>query len=126
MQITNSVLAENVIHNEMMDLDHEEAWLIFLTRSNTVIGTEMVSKGTLNSTSVDCRTILRRVLLNNAGGIIIAHNHPSGNPQPSSEDIRFTERLKDACKLMDISLIDHIIVSCKSFFSFAEEKEYKY
>lgn len=126
MQITNSVLAEKVIHNEMMDLDHEEAWLIFLTRSNTVIGTEMVSKGTLNSTSVDCRTILRRVLLNNAGGIIIAHNHPSGNPQPSSEDIRFTERLKDACKLMDIILIDHIIVSCKSFFSFAEEKEYKY
>lgn len=121
-QITNCLLAESAVHTEMCGLDHEEVWIIFLTTANTIICKEMVSMGTLNQTSIDARTILRRVLLNNAGNIILAHNHPSGNPKPSEQDIEFTHKLKGACEIMGIGLIDHIIVSEKKLYSFASEK----
>lgn len=105
-------------------LDHEEVWLVYLTSAGGFITSEMVSKGTLSQTSIDCRTILRQALLNNAAGIIILHNHPSGNPLPSPADIRFTQRLRKACSIMEIGLLDHIIVAEKGFYSFAEEKTY--
>ena len=79
-----------------------------------------------NETSVDCRTVLRSVLLQNAASFVIAHNHPSGEPRPSVSDIKFTSQLKKACDLMDIKLLDHIVLSNKSFFSFAEEQTLKY
>lgn len=121
-QITNCILAESAVHTEMCGLDHEEVWILFLTKANTIICKEMVSMGTLDQTSIDARTILRRVLLNNAGNIIMAHNHPSGNPNPSKQDIEFTHKLKEACDIMEIGLIDHIIVSGRKFYSFACEK----
>lgn len=118
--------AESIVHRNLCDLDHEEAWVIFLTTQNSVISIEMLSKGTLDKTSLDNRTVLRRALMNNAGAIIILHNHPSGNPMPSKSDIDFTQKLRGACDLVGIRLLDHIIVTRESFYSFADEKTFQY
>lgn len=118
--ITSPQKVEEMIHENLYGLDHEEVWIIFLTTANTPIAKEMVSMGTLNYTAIDNRTILRRVLLNNAAGLILVHNHPSGNPQPSQQDIKMTEKLRTACELMDVKLIDHVIFTDNAFFSFSE------
>lgn len=123
--VVNSCAAEELLHEDLYGLDHEEAWLIYLTSHNQVIGKEMVSKGTLDKTAVDCRTIMRQALLHNAAAIIILHNHPSGTPAPSNHDIFFTSKLREACVLMDIRLADHIIVGEEEFYSFCDEKTYK-
>ena len=125
-QIADCRMAQEVIHDQMVDLDHEEVWIIHLNGANKVISTEMISRGTLSQTSVDCRTVLRAALLRNAAAIIIAHNHPSGVPLPGKADIKFTGDLRAACSLMDIKLLDHIIVANDSFFSFAQEQTLKY
>lgn len=121
-QVNNCMAAERILHETLSGLDHEEVWCIFLARDNTVIAKEMVSMGTLTQTSIDNRTVIRRALLNNAAGIILLHNHPSGNPKPSPNDIRFTSGMKKACDLMDIKLLDHIIFTDECFFSFSEER----
>ena len=122
--ITDPQMVEEMVHENLYGLDHEQVWIIFLTTANTPIAKEMISKGTLNYTAIDNRTILRRVLLNNAAGFILVHNHPSGNPQPSQQDIKMTEKLKKACELMDVKLIDHVIFTDDAFFSFSEEHTY--
>lgn len=126
ISITNSRLAEELLHDEMANLDHEEVWLIFLTCKKTLIATEMVSRGTLTDTAIDYRTVVRRALLNNAESIVIAHNHPSGDAWPSIPDIRFTTELKYVCKIMKIELADHLIISEDEYYSFNEEKVIKH
>ena len=118
--------AEAIIHNKMQTLDHEEVWAIFLDRRAKVIDQQMLSKGTLTQTSIDCRTVLRNALLVNAASVILMHNHPSGNPRPSVQDINFTVKLKSACSLLDVLLIDHIVVGTECFYSFADDKTTKY
>jgi len=125
-QITSAAVAAAMLHEQMHDLDHEEVWIIYLNSIFIPIGTEMVSKGTLTETSIDCRTVLRHALLHNAAALILLHNHPSGNPKPSQQDIHFTDQLRKACLLIDIRLVDHIITSKKSFYSFIEEKVFTY
>ena len=120
--IFNALVAANILRDQMHALDHEEVWVLYLTSSLKPIGTEMISKGTLTETAIDCRTVLRQVLLHNAYGLVLLHNHPSGDPRPSQHDIQFTDNLRRACKLMDVILPDHIITSEDSFFSFAEGK----
>ena len=122
--ITDPQMVEEMVHENLYGLDHEEVWIIFLTTANTPIAKEMISMGTLNYTAIDNRTILRRVLLNNAAGFILVHNHPSGNPQPSQQDVKMTEKLKKACELMDVKLIDHVIFTDDAVFSFSEEHTY--
>ena len=122
LRITDCRAAEKSLHDNLTGLDHEEVWCVFLTSDKTVISIEMVSMGTLTSTSIDNRTVIKRALMNNAHGIIILHNHPSGNPLPSAQDISFTAGLKIACNIMDIQLLDHIICSERGFFSFSEER----
>ena len=95
---------------------------MFLNADNRVLCKEMITKGTLTSTPIDARTILRRTLLNNAAGIILAHNHPSGNAIPSKSDIDQTKALRDACNLMSVNLLDHIIVAEDTYFSFASSE----
>ena len=115
--ITNSALAESLVHDVMYGLDHEEVWAVFLTAAKTVICKEMISMGTLKSAMFSNQRLLRRALLNNAAGVIIFHNHPSGNPIPSLADLTMTDRLKDACRIMDVEFVDHIIVADDSYFS---------
>ena len=125
MHITQSIInpqaAEAILHDRMQSLDHEEVWAVFLDRKAKVIDQQMLSKGTLSQTAIDCRTVLRNALLVNAASLILLHNHPSGDPRPSTQDIHFTERLYKACDLMDVNLLDHIIVGEDGFFSFANE-----
>ena len=123
-QVKDCMAAERVMRRHFNGLDHEEVWCIFLTSANTVITKEMLSKGTLTKTIIDNRTVMRRALLNNAAAIILLHNHPSGNPMPSPDDIRFTSGLKKACDLMGINLLDHIIIADGEFFSFSEDRTF--
>ena len=119
--ITNAQAAEAVLHDRMQALDHEEVWAVFLNLKAKVIDQQMLSRGTLSQTSIDCRTVLRNALLVNAASFILLHNHPSGDPRPSAQDIHFTDRLRKACSLMDIKLLDHIVIGENGFFSFANE-----
>lgn len=121
LKITQSSVAAGILRDYMSGLDHEEMWAMFLTIENSLINQEMLTKGTLTSTLIDARTIVKHSLMNNAAGVIIVHNHPSGNPNPSPCDVRETQKVRDACKLMDISLVDHIVISRDSYYSFADE-----
>lgn len=120
-KITDSVRAESVLHDRMAGLDHEEVWIIFLNQLMEVISTEMVSMGTLDTTAIDARTVLRRALLANASAFVMAHNHPSGNPIPSQADIERTKEIGKASKMLGIVLIDHIIICDGCYYSFADE-----
>lgn len=124
--IASGRAAQEVVHDQLADLDHEEVWVIHLTSAHTVIAAEMVSMGTLTETSIDCKRVLRAALLQNAAAIIISHNHPSGNPEPGSADLEWTMKLRRACDIMDIDLLDHVILSKDKFFSFNMEKAYYY
>lgn len=124
-QIHSPVAAERYIHDNLHDLDHEECWCIFLSPSREVITADMLTKGTLKSTAIDARTVLRQALLINASSVILVHNHLSGNPLPSNADIVLTAQLKKACTILDVTFDDHIIVASKSFYSFAEEQTYQ-
>lgn len=102
-------------------LSHEECWLVLLSRDNSVLSREMLSSGGLDSTTFDTRLIMKRILEKKATAVIMLHNHPSGTPLPGSKDIQATQRLRKALETFDIQLIDHIIVSDGSYYSFAEE-----
>lgn len=105
----------------MMDLPHEEMYVLVLNRANVIHGIHKVSQGGISAAVVDIRLILKPAIDALASGIILVHNHPSGNLQPSREDRQITLRLKDSAKLMDIALLDHLIIAGKSWFSFADE-----
>lgn len=95
--------------------------LITLNTKNIVTGYFEVHRGTINTSLVHPREIFKRALLNNASNIIVAHNHPSGDPNPSKEDIQITERLKEAGNLLGINLLDHIIVGEDKYISLKEK-----
>jgi DNA repair protein RadC len=105
----------------MGDLEHEEFWLLMLNRANRVLGRFKVSQGGLSGTVIDTRIILKKALDNLASSIIVCHNHPSGNKQPSDADLKITEKLKKAAEMLEIKLLDHVIIADKSYFSFADE-----
>ena len=107
---------------QLRDIRHEECWVLFLNHANRMIGKEMVSKGGMDSTFVDKRVILRRALDRKASGIILVHNHPSGSPYPSVEDIRQTRELGKALASCDLHLVDHVIVAGRSYYSFSDER----
>lgn len=103
------------------DLPHEEFWITLLNRANKVRHRFNISKGGLTGTVIDVRLIMKKALENNASSLILCHNHPSGNINPSDADIQITKKLKDAGKLMDIPVLDHLIVTENGYFSFADE-----
>lgn len=108
-------------HPFMCDLAIEECWVLLMNRSMKVIDRVKISGGGLTGTCVDVRCVLREALLKRATCIALCHNHPSGNTKPSKEDIQLTERLKKACTVMDIALIDHIVLTDGRYYSFADE-----
>ncbi len=108
----------------MKGLDHEEFWVIFLTRANYVIQKEMISMGGLSATVVDPRTVVRKALEKRASGIVMVHNHPSGNPMPGKDDLEQTGAMRKAAGTFNISLLDHIIICDDRYFSFSNEKVY--
>ena len=117
------------IHDLLMGrfagLDHEELVAVFLRKDNSVTDIACISVGGLDSTTMDNRIIIREALTRNASGVVIAHNHPSGNCLPSRSDIENTTKLSKSLKIMGISFIDHIIFSKESYYSFAEEQTHQ-
>ncbi|MDR0659994.1 MAG: DNA repair protein RadC [Prevotellaceae bacterium] len=120
-KITGATDVAELFISLLGDLPHEEFWVLFLNRSNKIIEKRKVGQGGLSATVVDSRLIAKLAINNLASGVIVAHNHPSGNLQPSASDKQITEKLHEALALFDINLIDHIIVSTDSYYSFAEE-----
>ncbi|SFL08978.1 RadC-like JAB domain-containing protein [Porphyromonadaceae bacterium KH3CP3RA] len=107
-------------HKDCMQ-HHEEVYVMFLNRANRVLGIMMLCTGGISGTVVDIRMILQTALKVNCSGICLSHNHPSGQLKASLQDVNLTKKLKEACSWMDISLLDHIIVTEESYYSLADE-----
>lgn len=105
----------------LQDLQHEECHVLLLNQACRILENVLVSRGGLTETAVDIRMILRMALLRQATVIALCHNHPSGNTRPSTEDNRLTERLNQACRMMNIHLLDHVIVTDGKYYSYRDE-----
>lgn len=121
VKITSSNSVFELLQPVIGELDHEEFWILYLNNSNKIIENFQISKGGITGTLVDVRITLRRALELGAVSIILAHNHPSGNLNPSEADKQLTKKLKSASESLDIKVLDHLIVTEKSYFSFADE-----
>jgi len=106
---------------KLKGLDHEECWIMFVNRSNFIIGSAKMSFGGDDSTTIDNRSILREALMRHASAMVLVHNHPSGNPLPGRADVEATESLKKAAEAMDILLLDHVIICDDCYYSFCDE-----
>ncbi len=121
VKITSSNSVFEVLQPILGDLPHEEFWILYLNNANKIIEKFQISKGGITGTLVDVRITLRKALELGAVSLILAHNHPSGNLNPSEADKQLTTKLKTAAESMDIKILDHLIVTEKSYFSFADE-----
>jgi len=120
-KITSSVAVFNLLQPIIGDLEHEEFWVLFLNNSNKVVAKNQISKGGLTATVVDVRLLFKRALELAAVAIIVCHNHPSGKLQPSDADQQLTQKINEAGTTLDIKLLDHLIITKKAYFSFADE-----
>jgi len=119
-QIKCSKDVADIFQPLLADLHHEEFWILFLNRSNRVISRMKLSQGGVSGTVTDVRIVMKKAIENLASGIIVCHNHPSGNLNPSESDTKITQKIKEAGNLMDIQLLDHLIISDKDYYSFAD------
>jgi len=120
-KITSSASAFELLQPILGDLPHEEFWIIYMNNSNKVIQKSQLSKGGITGTLVDVRLVLKTALEVGATGLLLAHNHPSGTLKPSTADKQITEKLKKAALSLDIKVLDHIIITETTYFSFADE-----
>ncbi|MEL6810005.1 MAG: DNA repair protein RadC [Bacteroidota bacterium] len=120
--ITSSAAVFELMQPIIGDLQHEEFWAIYVNNSNKVLQTHQLSKGGITGTIVDIRLTLKTALEIGAVGIILAHNHPSGSLQPSTADRQLTKKVKHAAQSIDIKVLDHLIITEKAYFSFADEQ----
>ncbi|WP_452602155.1 RadC family protein [Pontimicrobium sp. MEBiC06410] len=119
-KITSSRSVFELMQPIIGELPHEEFWIIYVNNSNKVIQKNQLSKGGITGTLVDVRLALKIALEVGAIGIVLAHNHPSGTLSPSKADIALTKKLKLASESLDIKVLDHLIITEKSYFSFAD------
>ena len=119
-QIKCSKDVADIFQPLLSDISHEEFWILFLNRSNKVINTMKLSQGGISGTVTDVRIVMKKAIEYLASGIIVCHNHPSGNLNPSESDTKITQKIKEAGALMDIQLLDHLIISDKDYYSFAD------
>ncbi len=113
--------AFQLIRAELSELPREEFWILLLSRSNRMMEKVKISQGGVSGTITDIRIILQSAFSKLASAMILCHNHPSGNLKPSEADLKITKKIRDAAKLMDIAVLDHIIVGDQAYFSFADE-----
>jgi len=111
----------NLMRPLLIDLNHEEFWIILLGQSSKVLNKELISKGGLSATVADPKVIFGVALQRHATGIILVHNHPSNNLKPSHQDIELTKRLSSAGRLLEIQILDHLIITDSGYLSFADE-----
>ena len=121
--VRESADAAKVLIPLMRDLNHEAFYVMYLNQANRVLKTEKIADGGMTMAIVDIRIVLKTALILNANQVIMAHNHPSGSLRPSEADKQLTRRVRDAAKLMDIRLIDHLIIAGSRFLSLADEGE---
>ncbi len=120
-KVTSSKDAYELLKSELMDTKHEEFWVLLLNRANRVIKKSQVSQGGVSGTVADPKIIFKSALEELASGIILAHNHPSGNLKASQADMDLTRKLKEAGKLLEIQVLDHLILAGQKYLSFADE-----
>ncbi|PTX41959.1 DNA repair protein RadC [Christiangramia gaetbulicola] len=120
-KITSSNSVFEIMQPVIGELGHEEFWIIYLSNNNKVIEQFQISKGGITGTLVDVRITLKKALEVGAVSLILVHNHPSGNLKASEADKQLTKKLKTAAESLDIKVLDHIIVTEKSYLSFADE-----
>lgn len=120
-QITSSKDVYELMKPELLDQPIEQFWIISLKRNNVIIQKRIISTGGISGTVADPKVIFNKALEDLASGIILVHNHPSGNLKPSQADIKLTEKLKNAGQLLDIPVLDHLIFTDDGYFSFADE-----
>lgn len=105
----------------LSDLPHEELWALFLNRSNRIIDKQKLSQGGISETTFDMKILLKFAVNALASGIVLCHNHPSGNLRPSQADDQLTRRVSQAVKLLDIQLFDHLIIAENRYYSYSDE-----
>ncbi|WP_187263082.1 RadC family protein [Pontibacter beigongshangensis] len=120
-RITCSTDIYNYIKPQLLDLPHEEFWIILLNRANIVMRKEAISTGGVAGTVADPKIIFKKALEQLASSVILVHNHPSGNLKPSAADIALTKKMKEAGTLLDLPILDHIIFTDNDYYSFADE-----
>lgn len=119
-KITSAKMVFQIMQPIIGELHHEEFWVLYLNNSNKVIYKWQLSKGGINGTVVDIRLVFKTALEQNATGVILSHNHPSGVLLPSEQDKKITKNLKLAGEHLDIKILDHIIVTENGYYSFAD------
>lgn len=120
-KISSSQTVFEIMQPILGELAHEEFWVILLNNSNKVLHKYALSKGGITGTLVDLRLLFKAALSYGAVGIILAHNHPSGALKPSKADLTITKRIKDGAATLDLKLLDHLIITEKTYYSFADE-----
>ncbi|SKC79082.1 RadC family protein [Ohtaekwangia koreensis] len=120
-KITSSKDAFDVLKSELLDIPHEEFWIVLVNRANIVLKKQRISIGGVAGTVADPKIIFKLALDELASGIILAHNHPSGNLSASVADHSLTKKLKEGAKLLDIQILDHLIIANQRYYSFADE-----
>jgi len=120
-KITSSTSVFELMQPIIGELPHEEFWIIYMNNSNKVIQKNQLSKGGITGTLVDVRLALKTAIEVGAVGLILVHNHPSGTLKPSQADKQITQKLKIAGESLDIKVLDHLIITEKAYFSFADE-----
>lgn len=120
-QIKQSVDIYQHIKPEIGNISHEEIWVLFLNKKNEIISQEMITKGSSTASLFDLKKIVREALLRKAEGLVMCHNHPSGNLIPSPQDDQITRKLKEACSMMELRMLDHVIVTHASYYSYADQ-----
>jgi len=120
-KITCSKDAFEMMHPKLADLNHEEFWIMMLDSANGVISTAMISKGGRAGTIADPKIIFKTALDHNAAYLLLFHNHPSGNLNPSDEDVRITKKLIGVGKMMDLFVLDHLVIAGDSYVSLADD-----
>ena len=122
-KISCSQDAASILMPLLADLDVEEFWVLCLNRANRLVRKEKISSGGISGVLVDPRLVVLPAIKSKSSGIILAHNHPSGNLRPSAEDLAVTKKISDACKFLDLGLLDHLIISQGGYYSFADERD---
>ena len=118
--VSSATAVYNIMHPQMMDLDHEEAHVLLLNHNYKLIKQVRLSQGGITETAVDIRVIMKNALLNNATVIVLVHNHPSNNVMPSRDDDRLTTNVKKACETMRIFFSDHVIITDGNYYSYRD------
>ena len=123
--VTSARMIYDLMLPRLKGLDHEEFWAMYFNAAWYYLGCARITTGSGNATTFDVRSVVKGALDSNAYAVAIVHNHPSGNPRPSRADIDQTQRLRDACSRFDVALLDHVVLSDDSFYSFHEDRRYE-